>query len=193
LDAAMARAALATAEVHRAHHFCIEYKKATDDLVWLRATMDSYKYQYKHSLRWVARADGYRRLCRTIESSLILANGCAGGLTATEILEGKRFISQARIDNDRRVTDRCCWCDQRGHLAHRCKLLQRCTLCDHGGHTEEDCRHPHVNCNVTEPCLVHFCHPFLRINADRCGALEPVLWPTTEEMQLSEPMGSDAL
>jgi hypothetical protein len=46
---------------------------------------------------------------------------------------------------------------------------------------------------VTEPCLVHFRHPFLKINADRCGALEPVFWPTDEEMQLSEPMGPEAL
>jgi hypothetical protein len=182
-----------TAEVHRARHFRIEYKKAADDLVQLRAAMDSYKYQYKHSLRRVARADRYRRLRRLIESSLILANGRAGGLSATEILQGKRFVRQARIANDRHISDHCRWCDQRGHLAYRCKLLQRCTLCDHGGHTEEDCRHPHANCNVTEPCLVHFRHPFLRSNVDRCGALEPVLWPTDEEMQLSELMGPDAL
>jgi hypothetical protein len=182
-----------TAEVHRAHHFCIKYKKAADDLVRLRAVMDSYKYQHKKSLRRIARADGYQRLCRTIESGLIIANGRAGGLMATEILEGKRFVRQAQIANDHHMTDRCRWCDQRGHLAYHCKLLQRCTLCNHGGHTEEDCRHPHANCNVTELCLVHFCHPFLRANADRCGALEPALWPTEEEMQLSEPMGSDTL
>jgi hypothetical protein len=182
-----------TAEVHRARHLQIEYKKAADDLVRLWAAMDSYKYQQKQSLRRIARADGYRRLRRLIESSLILANGRAGGLTATDILEGKRFVRQARITNDKRMSDHCRWCDQRGHLAHRCKLLQRCTLCDHGGHAEEDCRHPHANCNVTELCLVHFRHPFLRSNADRCGALEPVLWPTAKEMQLSEPMGPDAL
>jgi hypothetical protein len=46
---------------------------------------------------------------------------------------------------------------------------------------------------VTELCLIHFRHPFLRAHADRCGALEPALWPTDEEMQLSEPMGPDAL
>jgi hypothetical protein len=81
-------ATLAT-EVHHARHFHIEYKKAMDDLVRLRAVMDAYKYQHKHSLRRIARADRYRRLRRLIESSLILVNGHTGGLTASEILEGK--------------------------------------------------------------------------------------------------------
>jgi hypothetical protein len=187
------RDATLTTEVHHARHFRIEYKKAADDLVRLHAAMDAYKYQHKHSLQRIARADRYRRLHWLIESSLILANRHAGGLTATEILEGKRFVRQARITNDKRISDCCRWCNQRGHLAHRCKLLQHCTLCDHGSHTEEDCHHPHANCNVTEPCLVHFCHPFLHANTDRCRALEPAFWPTAEEMQLSEPMGSDAL
>jgi hypothetical protein len=141
----------------------------------------------------IARADGYKRIRRLIESTLILENGHAGGLMAMEILEGKRFVQQARIANDRHLMDHCHWCDQQGHLAYRCKLLQHCTLCDHGGHVEEDCCHPHTNCNVMEPCLIHFHHPFLHANADHCGALELAFWPTAKEMQLSELMGPDAL
>jgi hypothetical protein len=80
------------AEVHCARQLRREYKTAADNLVRLRAAMDSYKYQHKLSLRRIARADGYRRLRWTIESNLILTNGRAGGLTAMEILEGKRFV-----------------------------------------------------------------------------------------------------
>jgi hypothetical protein len=77
------------AEVHRTCQLKREYKKAADDLVRLRATMDGYKYQYKHSLRQVARADGYKQIRRLIESTLILENGRAGGLTASKILDSK--------------------------------------------------------------------------------------------------------
>jgi hypothetical protein len=78
-----------TAEVHHTRQLRRDYKKAADDLVRLRATMDGYKYQWKHSLRWIARADGYKQVRQLIESTLILENGCTGGLMATEILEGK--------------------------------------------------------------------------------------------------------
>jgi hypothetical protein len=107
-----------TAEVHCTHYFCCEYKKAADDLVQFRATMDGYKYQYKHSLQHIVRADRYHWLWRSIKSTLILENGRMGGLTATEILDGKRFVQQARIANDCCIMDRCCWCDQHGYLAH---------------------------------------------------------------------------
>jgi hypothetical protein len=81
-----------TAEVHRACYLHREYKKVVDDLVRLRVRADALKYQHKHSLRHIARADRYRQLRRTIESNLILQNSLAGGLSVMEILEGKRFV-----------------------------------------------------------------------------------------------------
>jgi hypothetical protein len=89
------------AEVHHARYFCQEYKKAADNLVRLHATMDRYKYQHKHSLQQITRVDSYWQLHCTIKSTLILANRHAGGLTAMEILDRKRFVCQARLTNDR--------------------------------------------------------------------------------------------
>jgi len=114
------------------------------------------------STQRLARANGYRRLCRHITNSLTP--------TTSEMRERQISRIKSAVDDpwnysDEKRSDKCLWCKRGGHKVENCALIRICELCRVGGHLEEGCFLPHARCLTFEACRVPPDHKYRRRQA----------------------------
>ena len=125
----------------------------------LREQLADERIALADSTRRIARANGYRRLCRHITNTLTPTTST---MHARQISHVKAAVDSPWNYTDKKLSDQCLWCKREGHKVENCALIRVCELCRAGGHLEENCFQPHSRCVSFQVCRAPLDHKHRR-------------------------------
>jgi len=137
----------------------------------MREQLADDRFALAKTTRRLARANGYRRLCRHITNTLAPTTST---MHARQISRIKATVDSPWNYTDEKLSDACLWCKREGHKVENCALLRVCDLCRAGGHLEEGCFVPHARCTSFEVCRVPLEHKYRRRHA--CPSMIVIEW-----------------